>query len=132
METRRCTSWSLDHDPSTPQRTRHSTRYRYLNSGRRWSNEDAHIVHDSITGAKGVEVAFYGVYDGHGGAECAIETSNVLHNEILHHPDFPEDLPNLMREVFLASDKKIMAVGKAACMSFFVSFLSDPDLNPTL
>lgn len=66
-----------------------------------------------------MQVAFYGVYDGHGGAECAIETSNVLHNEILQHPNFPEDLPNLMKEAFLTSDKKIMAVGKAACMSLF-------------
>lgn len=54
-----------------------------------------------------VSLAFFALYDGHGGARCADELQQRLHLELLNHPLFPDNLPLAIEQTFLAVDKMI-------------------------
>ena len=52
--------------------------------------EDAHVILDDF--APGL--AYYGVYDGHGGKEAAEVTAEILHEKIKKSEGFPASLPD--------------------------------------
>jgi len=83
--------------------------------GRRDSMEDAHVLFDCL-GRRFQQLertkhwAFYGVYDGHGGAECAKVAAKILHKTIMEQEPFANgNFAAAMRHGFLHADRKILA-----------------------
>eukprot|EP01119_Soliformovum_irregulare_P005795 TRINITY_DN1753_c0_g1_i1.p1 TRINITY_DN1753_c0_g1~~TRINITY_DN1753_c0_g1_i1.p1 ORF type:complete len:570 (+),score=127.79 TRINITY_DN1753_c0_g1_i1:148-1710(+) len=79
--------------------------------------EDTHTVMDDVVSswAEGDinfndKLSFYGVYDGHGGRECAIKTQELLHKNIINDPSFAEDVGAALRSGFASTDKEILEV----------------------
>lgn len=64
--------------------------------GHRPTMEDTHVTIDCVGShpmygiGKGKHVAFYAVFDGHGGQEAAKIAASTLHKSIILHDDFPE------------------------------------------
>lgn len=52
--------------------------------------------------------AFFGVYDGHGGAEAARFTQAQLHCNIVSRETFCDDLPKALVEGYLETDKQFL------------------------
>lgn len=76
-------------------------------SGRRPTNEDAHIVTD----LKGVRnditesITFAAVYDGHGGPEASSYCGDRLHVQLARHRSFPGDIKEALKYAFTNTDK---------------------------
>lgn len=49
--------------------------------------------------------AFFAVYDGHGGVDCACYTLVHFHNNIAKQETFTSDLDEALSEAFLKTDK---------------------------
>mmetsp|Transcript_2746 Transcript_2746/g.4191 ORF Transcript_2746/g.4191 Transcript_2746/m.4191 type:complete len:317 (-) Transcript_2746:186-1136(-) len=47
---------------------------------------------------------YFGVFDGHGGAECAEHVRDSLHDQIVNHPDFPTRLPEAIHHGVSVTD----------------------------
>ncbi|ESU42464.1 Protein phosphatase 2C [Giardia duodenalis] len=76
-------------------------------SGRRPSNEDAHIIRD----LKGLRqdlidsITFVGVFDGHGGDRASKFVRDKLHLQLSKVRIFPMDLKESLRQAYLNTDK---------------------------
>ncbi|KAF0936189.1 hypothetical protein E2562_039460, partial [Oryza meyeriana var. granulata] len=51
--------------------------------------------------------SFFGVYDGHGGAEVASYCAKRFHIELCNHEDYHNDLTNALRSVFFSMDENL-------------------------
>ena len=80
--------------------------------------EDAHAclldLQATIEGGKASEpdkrLAFFGVYDGHGGDKVAIYTGEHLHEIVTKQEAFKEgDLKKALQDGFLAADRAILS-----------------------
>ncbi|CAO2039569.1 unnamed protein product [Urochloa humidicola] len=49
--------------------------------------------------------SFFGLYDGHSGAEVALLCARVFHTELCVHPNYQNNLNNAIRSVFLRLDE---------------------------
>lgn len=82
--------------------------------GRRDTMEDAHVhIDDVLSMREGIanfhQVAFYGVYDGHGGTTAAEMVERLLHGNIFGSDHFrTSDVPNAITEGFTTTDKTIV------------------------
>lgn len=81
--------------------------------GRRVTMEDTHVAFDDVNASfslgSTVPRAYYGVYDGHGGKNAADMTADLLHKNILFHPDFSSgNVENAIRIGFDKTDKSIL------------------------
>eukprot|EP01119_Soliformovum_irregulare_P004501 TRINITY_DN15526_c0_g1_i1.p1 TRINITY_DN15526_c0_g1~~TRINITY_DN15526_c0_g1_i1.p1 ORF type:complete len:600 (-),score=127.41 TRINITY_DN15526_c0_g1_i1:109-1908(-) len=56
--------------------------------------------------------AFFAVYDGHGGMECAEYVNARLHESIINHPQFPENAEAAIRDTFLQTDTEFAQYSK--------------------
>ncbi|PRP81319.1 protein phosphatase 2C [Planoprotostelium fungivorum] len=85
--------------------------------GRRPTMEDSHIVIDDvrkefpdITFSGEEKIAYYAVYDGHGGHRAAAMCSAHLHKSILNDPAFNEgDVEKAIRNGFASTDSLILS-----------------------
>jgi len=57
---------------------------------------------------EGVEGAFFGVYDGHGGSWCANYLRDNLHELIFNDPYFPKHIKAAIRNAFLKAEREII------------------------
>lgn len=81
--------------------------------GRRVTMEDTHVMLDDINPLfslqGGVQRAYYGVYDGHGGKNAADMTAELLHKNILTDPEFSAgNIETAIRNGFEKTDKTIL------------------------
>lgn len=58
--------------------------------------------------------AWFSVYDGHGGAVVAKHASMYLHKFIVRRPEFPEDIPEALRQGFIEYDSAMYHKEKMA------------------
>ncbi|KAK1603100.1 hypothetical protein QYE76_017815 [Lolium multiflorum] len=67
--------------------------------------EDAHtsILDLDHTGS----TSFFGVYDGHGGANVALYCANRFHTELLRDEDYQNNLDGAVRHVFFRMDEQL-------------------------
>lgn len=73
--------------------------------GWRVSMEDAH-VHILSLGPEDPKAAYFGVFDGHGGAKVAAYSANNLHRHIVRRPEYEEGkVEEALREGFLECDR---------------------------
>lgn len=73
--------------------------------GWRVSMEDAH-VHILSLGPEDPEAAYFGVFDGHGGAKVAAYCANNLHRYIVRRPEYKQgDVEEALRQGFLECDR---------------------------
>ncbi|XP_062222822.1 probable protein phosphatase 2C 21 [Phragmites australis] len=63
--------------------------------------EDAHAVVPDLDRT----TSFFGVYDGHGGAEVALLCVRQFHIELRSHPNYHNNLNNAIRSVFFRMDE---------------------------
>jgi protein phosphatase 2C family protein 2/3 len=86
--------------------------------GWRISMEDAHAcildLQAALDGGKPTEadkrLAFFGVYDGHGGDKVAIYTGEHLHEIVAKQDAFAEgDIKKALQDGFLATDRAILS-----------------------
>ena len=84
--------------------------------GWRISMEDAHATVLDLAAREGKpasvddRLAFFGVYDGHGGDKVAIYTGENLHNIVTKQEAFKEgDLKKALQDGFLATDRAILS-----------------------
>lgn len=70
--------------------------------GKRASMED--FFETRISEVDGQMVAFFGVFDGHGGSRTAEYLKNNLFNNLSSHPDFIKDTKSAIVEVFRQTD----------------------------
>lgn len=70
--------------------------------GKRASMED--FFETRISEVDGQMVAFFGVFDGHGGARTAEYLKNHLFNNLSNHPDFIRDTKSAIVEAFRQTD----------------------------
>lgn len=52
--------------------------------------------------------AFFGVYDGHGGASVAQYAGKHLHKLVVKREEFKSDVPQAMKQAFLDIDEKML------------------------
>lgn len=55
------------------------------------------------------DTAFFGVYDGHGGASVAQYAGKHLHKLVVKRDEFKTDVPQAMRQAFLDIDEQMLA-----------------------
>ncbi|XP_066163278.1 probable protein phosphatase 2C 16 isoform X1 [Oryza sativa Japonica Group] len=67
--------------------------------------EDAHAAILNLDDA--TSTSFFGVYDGHGGAEVALYCAKQFHIELCNHEDYHNDLINALDNVFLSMDENL-------------------------
>merc|ERR1719195_2002785 len=73
--------------------------------GWRVSMEDAH-VHILSMGPEDPSAAYFGVFDGHGGAKVAAYCANNLHRHIVRRPEYSRgEVEEALREGFLECDR---------------------------
>jgi protein phosphatase PTC2/3 len=84
--------------------------------GWRISMEDAHAAVLDLGGEDGKltpadkRLAFFGVYDGHGGDKVAIYTGENLHQIVTKQDAYKEgDLKKALQDGFLATDRAILS-----------------------
>jgi len=86
--------------------------------GRRDSMEDTHkVIDDAFSETDIVEninksnhnlIAFYGVYDGHGGKETAMEVESVLHLKLFNNPNFNNNIMEAINRSFEETDNHVI------------------------
>jgi protein phosphatase PTC2/3 len=80
---------------------------RWSHIGKRPAMEDADIVCHNLYLYDDLPVAFYAVYDGHGGSQCSQFLKSVLHETLretmLKHPGRQTDVMNALRDSLFAS-----------------------------
>ncbi|KAI5597467.1 hypothetical protein BDE02_02G068200 [Populus trichocarpa] len=79
--------------------------------GKRASMED--FYETSISEVDGQMVAFFGVFDGHGGARTAEYLKNNLFKNLSSHPDFIRDTKTAIVEAFRQTDAEYLHEEKA-------------------
>ncbi|KAB5568523.1 hypothetical protein DKX38_002316 [Salix brachista] len=79
--------------------------------GKRASMEDYYET--SISEVDGQMVAFFGVFDGHGGARTAEYLKNNLFKNLCSHPDFIRDTKTAIVEAFRQTDAEYLHEEKA-------------------
>ncbi|NP_001404041.1 probable protein phosphatase 2C 18 [Oryza sativa Japonica Group] len=67
--------------------------------------EDAHAAILSLDDT--TSTSFFGVYDGHGGAEVASYCAKRFHIELCNHEDYHNDLTNALDNVFFSMDENL-------------------------
>uniref|UniRef100_I1P1V7 protein-serine/threonine phosphatase n=1 Tax=Oryza glaberrima TaxID=4538 RepID=I1P1V7_ORYGL len=67
--------------------------------------EDAHAAILSLDDT--TSTSFFGVYDGHGGAEVASYCAKQFHIELCNHEDYHNDLTNALNNVFFSMDENL-------------------------
>uniref|UniRef100_A0A0D3F775 protein-serine/threonine phosphatase n=1 Tax=Oryza barthii TaxID=65489 RepID=A0A0D3F775_9ORYZ len=67
--------------------------------------EDAHAAILNLDDT--TSTSFFGVYDGHGGAEVALYCAKQFHIELCNHEDYHNDLINALDNVFLSMDENL-------------------------
>nr|XP_051193852.1 probable protein phosphatase 2C 16 isoform X3 [Lolium perenne] len=67
--------------------------------------EDAHAAIPDLDGAR--TTSFFGVYDGHGGANVAKYCAEKVHTELLLDEGYPNDLGNALGRVFSRIDVQL-------------------------
>lgn len=72
--------------------------------------EDAHVVHNGPPQCK--EPCMFGVFDGHGGDECARFLSQNLCTAVASHPAFLEDPRRAIEESFLQVDSQYVQLAR--------------------
>lgn len=81
--------------------------------GKRKTNEDALVAIDDYGGELQPPctdlLAFYGVYDGHGGSYVASNCAKYVHKMLLEHPAFPYDARLAFYDVFQRADRVVTA-----------------------
>lgn len=88
-----------------------------MNPSRRNTMEDCCRVHDFESSFGGNDLAYIGVYDGHGGRDIVNYLENALENNILNElePDVDgqddRDIPERIRAAFLITDIQSKALG---------------------
>eukprot|EP00050_Salpingoeca_kvevrii_P005779 m.285592 g.285592 ORF g.285592 m.285592 type:complete len:399 (+) comp11412_c0_seq1:265-1461(+) len=84
----------------------------FTDQGRRSQMEDKHVAFTDLNAVIGREdlpdQAFFGVYDGHGGAEAAKFTQANLHLTIAKQDSFKDSPLDAMRAGFLETDKDFL------------------------
>jgi len=85
--------------------------------GRRWNMEDTHVIIDDVSKILPTNretlhhntFAFYAIFDGHGGKQCAILAEKELHQNILKNPDFlsGNDIEGAIIKAFKETDDYI-------------------------
>lgn len=75
--------------------------------GTRRTMEDCHTTFVSCSDS----VAFFGVYDGHGGSQCAEYLRDELHRLFLSHKKMRTDPEMAVREALLEADHSFLAAG---------------------
>jgi protein phosphatase 2C family protein 2/3 len=81
----------------------------HTNKGRfRLLNEDRVTIVYPIKKLEGVEGAFFGVYDGHGGSWCANYLRDNLHELIFNDPNFPKHIKAAIKNAFLKAEREIL------------------------
>lgn len=78
--------------------------------GKRSSMED--FYETSLSEVDGQMVAFFGVYDGHGGSRTAEYLKNHLFKNLSSHPDFIKDTKTAVVEVFKKTDENYLSEEK--------------------
>ncbi|KAH9691485.1 putative protein phosphatase 2C 11 [Citrus sinensis] len=78
--------------------------------GKRSSMED--FYETSLSEVDGQMVAFFGVYDGHGGSRTAEYLKNHLFKNLSSHPDFIKDTKTAIVEVFKKTDENYLSEEK--------------------
>lgn len=104
--------------------------------GWRISMEDAHAAVLNLNKAdKSKEISFFGVYDGHGGANVARYTGRTLHTRLAELPEFERgDYENALRRAFIKTDEDLRidpvysndSSGCTAVTALFVSHENNP------
>ena len=56
--------------------------------------------------------AYFGVFDGHGGVDCACYTVAHFHNNIASQDKFTSDLDDALNQAFLTTDKLFLEKAK--------------------
>lgn len=74
--------------------------------GKRKEMEDAH--HSEVTQQGETTVAFFGVYDGHGGRRAADFAAAKLHQLLKNHPKFLVDTEEALKSSFIRTEKEFM------------------------
>jgi len=77
--------------------------------GWRVSMEDAHCHILSLT-PEDPEAAYFGVFDGHGGAKVAAYAANNLHRYIVKRDEYKQDKVEAIKEGFLECDRTMKTV----------------------
>jgi len=88
--------------------------------GRRDSMEDTHkVIDDAFLEPEIIDnlnkgnsnlIAFYGVYDGHGGRDTAIIVQNVLHLKLLNNPDLNNNIVEAIYRSFEETDNHVVSL----------------------
>ncbi|CAB4020612.1 phosphatase 1E [Paramuricea clavata] len=91
--------------------------YMHSEQNTRRRMEDKHIVLTEFNNLCGLDKdfpsqAFFAVYDGHGGIDCACYTIAHFHNNIAKQKTFSSDLDDALRKAFLTTDKLFLEKAK--------------------
>ena len=80
--------------------------------GRRDDMEDYHAIHLGPFHLKLQEPVLFGVFDGHGGQDCARYLSQNLCTAIAEHPDFANDPVKALTEAFEEIDQQYIELAR--------------------
>eukprot|EP00163_Fabomonas_tropica_P009034 TRINITY_DN18818_c0_g1_i1.p1 TRINITY_DN18818_c0_g1~~TRINITY_DN18818_c0_g1_i1.p1 ORF type:complete len:459 (+),score=97.61 TRINITY_DN18818_c0_g1_i1:198-1574(+) len=83
--------------------------------GRRDGMEDRHVILTNLRDDLNLdincaEMAFFGVYDGHGGTAAADYLADHLHHLLAQQPTFPTDIPSAMKAAFKECDQAFLQI----------------------
>uniref|UniRef100_A0A0D9YUI9 protein-serine/threonine phosphatase n=1 Tax=Oryza glumipatula TaxID=40148 RepID=A0A0D9YUI9_9ORYZ len=82
-------------------------RIKYVVSSMQGWGEKMEDAHAAILNLDDTMTSFFGVYDGHGGAEVASYCAKRFHIELCNHEDYDSNLSNAMRSVFYSMDEDL-------------------------
>eukprot|EP00049_Salpingoeca_infusionum_P017889 m.354795 g.354795 ORF g.354795 m.354795 type:complete len:374 (+) comp17104_c0_seq1:488-1609(+) len=93
----------------------------FTSRGRRPQMEDKHVIFPDLNSLCDLQdyppQAFYGVYDGHGGAEAAKYAMAQLHHCVVTQPMFRDDPVKALEEGFLKCDREFVEKSQRDCMT---------------
>nr|Q0DZT4.2 RecName: Full=Probable protein phosphatase 2C 19; Short=OsPP2C19 [Oryza sativa Japonica Group] len=82
-------------------------RIKYVVSSMQGWGEKMEDAHAAILNLDDTMTSFFGVYDGHGGAEVASYCAKRFHIELCNHEDYDSNLSNAMRSAFYSMDEDL-------------------------
>ncbi|XP_037449869.1 probable protein phosphatase 2C 21 [Triticum dicoccoides] len=87
-----------------------NSRIEYAVGSRKGSNPDMEDAHSTILDLDdSSSTSFFGVYDGHGGANVALYCAKRLHNELVNDEDYLTNLEEAMGRAFSSMDEQMQA-----------------------
>ncbi|KAM3317447.1 hypothetical protein ACQJBY_035243 [Aegilops geniculata] len=87
-----------------------NSRIEYAVGSRKGSNPNMEDAHSAILDLDGSSsTSFFGVYDGHGGANVALYCAKRLHNELVNDEDYQTNLEEAMGRAFSSMDEQMQA-----------------------